>query len=404
MNISRKHFLRALGLGTIFGGLSETSPLRSETLHQARTAVKGMKVKEIEIFHYDLPLIEPFTISIGTMYAANDVLVRIHTDSGIVGLGEACPFTPITGDTQETSIAAARDIRTLVLGKDPLAIESIIKDFGAFVHTSPNTVAAFDMALYDILGKVASLPVYKLLGGDRPSFETDITVGLDTTEKMIGWAKEHASRGYKTIKIKVGTNPDVDVERLQAIREGIGPKVNIRIDANQGWTVPQAIYALKRMEPFRIQFVEQPVVRTDLAGMKRVREESPIPVMADESLFLPADAIQLIRADACDYFNIKLTKSGGMLNAIKIAHIAEAANIRCMMGCMLDSRLALTAAAHVVASNSNIIFADLDGNAEHTVDPVIGGMTVKEGMITLPEGPGLGLDIDPVFLRKQKKV
>jgi L-alanine-DL-glutamate epimerase-like enolase superfamily enzyme len=363
-----------------------------------------MKVKEIEIFHYDLPLIEPFTISIGTMYAANDVLVRIHTDSGIVGLGEACPFTPITGDTQETSIAAARDIRTLVLGKDPLAIESIIKDFGAFVHTSPNTVAAYDMALYDILGKVASLPVYKLLGGDRPSFETDITVGLDTSEKMVNWAKEHVSRGYKTIKIKVGTNPDIDVERLQTIREGIGAKVNIRIDANQGWTVPQAIYALNRMEPLRIQFVEQPVIRTDLAGMKRVREESPIPVMADESLFLPADAIQLIRADACDYFNIKLTKSGGMLNAIKIAHIADAANIRCMMGCMLDSRLALTAAAHVVASNSNIIFADLDGNAEHTVDPVMGGMTVKEGMITLPEGPGLGLDIDPVFLRKQKKV
>ncbi|MBM4161406.1 MAG: dipeptide epimerase [Ignavibacteria bacterium] len=404
MNISRKRFLRTLGFGTILGSLPQSGLLHSEAMQQARAAARGMKIKEIEIFHYDIPLIEPFTIAIGTMYAANNVLVRIRTDSGIVGLGEACPFTPITGDTQDTSIAAAKDLRTIAVGKDPLAVESLIKQFGALAHTNPSTVAAFDMALYDILGKVASLPLYRLFGGDRSSFETDITVSLDTTEKMIRSAKEFASRGYKTIKIKVGTDPDVDVERLQSMREAVGPNLNFRIDANQGWTVAQAIYALKRMEPVRIQFVEQPVHRSDLAGMKRVRDESPIPVMADESLFLPADAIQLIRADACDYFNIKLTKAAGIFNSIKIAHIADAANIRCMLGCMIDSRLALTAAAHVVAAHGNITFADLDGNIEHTVDPVIGGMIVKEGIITLPEGPGLGVDVDPAFLKRMKKV
>jgi L-alanine-DL-glutamate epimerase-like enolase superfamily enzyme len=145
-------------------------------------------------------------------------------------------------------------------------------------------------------------------------------------------------------------------------------------------------------------------VAWDTAGLKTVRSESPIPIMADEAIFLPSDAIKLIKAEACDFFNIKLMKAGGILNSVRIAHIADAANMRCMVGCMLDSNVGLTAAAHVVASQRNIVYADLDGNTEHVVDPVIGGMTVKAGIITLPETPGLGLDVDPAFLKKMMKV
>jgi L-alanine-DL-glutamate epimerase-like enolase superfamily enzyme len=259
------------------------------------------------------------------------------------------------------------------------------------------------MALFDILGKAAGLPVFRLLGGDKTSFETDITTGIGTTEGMVKAAKGNVAKGFKLLKIKIGHDPDEDVEHLRAIRQAVGEGIGIRVDANQGYTVPQAIYALKKIEPLGIQFCEQPVVMTDIDGMREVRRESLIPIMADESLFFPADAIRLIKADACDFFNIKLMKAGGMSNALKISMIGEAANIRCMLGCMNETRLALTAAAHVHGAQKNIIFADLDGHFGHVVDPIIGGFTVKDGTITLPETPGLGCDVDPAYLKKLKK-
>jgi L-alanine-DL-glutamate epimerase-like enolase superfamily enzyme len=362
-----------------------------------------MKIKKIEIYNFDVPLFAPFRISIGTMYAANDVLVRIITDSGLYGIGEACPFPPITGETQESNLAAAKAIREILLDKDPLNIEGLVDGIGNIVHANPSAVAAFDSALYDLLGKAAGLPVYKLLGGYRSSFETDMTTGLDTPEKMAASARENVDQGYRQIKIKVGEDPDLDLQRVAAVRQAIGPDIKLRLDANQGWSVPGAISALRRMEPYRIEFCEQPVKDSDIYGMKQVRAQSPVPIMADESVFGPADAIKLLKEEACDYFNIKLMKAGGILNSLKIAHVAAAANLKCMVGCMLETRLGLTAAAHLVASQKNIVFADLDGNSEHKVDPVVGGIKVEKGVIYLPEAPGLGCDVDPGFLKKMKQ-
>ena len=403
MKFSRKEFLKFLGLGVITSRIPQAFAMPSEKMEEAKASTKKTKIRDVEIYYFDIALVEPFTISLGTVTSSNGILVRVLTDSGIAGIGESCPFQPITGETQETNILVGKNLRDMIRGKDPLAIESILKEFGAFVHTNPGIVAAFDMALYDILGKVASLPLFRLLGGDKTTFETDITTGLNTPENMAKSAKENLAKGFKTLKIKVGQDPDLDILRIQTIRDAIGYDVPIRIDANQGWTVPQAIYALKRMEKFKIQFVEQPVISWDISGLKAVRNESPIPVMADEVLFFPSDAIKLIKAEACDYFNIKLMKAGGITNALKISHIAESANIRSMLGCMNESRIALTAAAHLHGAQKNIIFADLDGYTSHSVDPVIGGMTIKDGMIALPENPGLGVDIDPAFLKKLRK-
>jgi len=363
-----------------------------------------MRIKGIDIYYFDIPLEQPFKIAIGTMPAANNVLVRVHTDEGITGLGESCPFPPITGETQATNVAVARNLRDMLLGQDPLAIEPFLSLAGSLLRSNPSIVAAFDMALYDILGKAVSLPLYRLLGGEPRQLETDITADLDTPEKMAARAKNFIAQGYRTIKIKVGQDPDLDIARLEAIREAIGYNPAISIDANQGWTVPQALAALKGMEKFRILFVEQPVASWDMDGLRAVRQNSPIPVMADEALFSPQDAIRLVKAEACDYFNIKLMKAGGITNSLKIAHIAEGGNIRAMIGCMLETRLALTAAAHFMASRKNIVFADLDGNTSHTIDPVTGGMDVRGGSITLPESPGLGADIDPAFLKSFRRV
>ncbi len=403
MSLSRKGFLKMLGLGALAAG-SKAYGLPSKALEEARAAARKLKITDIEIFLFDIPLTSPFRIAIGEMKAANDLLIRIRTDQGIVGLGEACPFPPITGETQATNAAAARSIRDMLIGKDPLAIDALLREIGPLVHSNPSAVAAFDMALHDILGKVAGLPLFRLFGGTKTTFETDITTSIDTLEVMTAESKKYADMGYKTLKVKVGLDPDEDFARLESIRRAIGSGVAIRIDANQGWTVPQAIYALRKMEPLAIQFCEQPVLASDTAGLRAVRSQSPISIMADEALFLPADAVKLIRAEACDSFNIKLMKAGGILNSIRIAHIADAANMRCMAGCMLESKLALTAAAHVVASQANIVYADLDGNSEHVTDPIIDGMTVKAGMITLPEKPGLGCDVDPAFVKKLQKI
>ncbi len=402
MKITRKNFLKLLGLGFISTGV--IGGKERKEVKEAKSEAKRLKIKDIEIFYFDIPMVKPFRIAIGTMEGAKDVLIKIHTDQGIVGIGEACPFPPITGETQETNIAVAKVLRENLIGKDPLAIEGILKDFGTFAHTNPSIIAAFDMALYDILGKVAGLPLYRILGGDRNSFETDLTVDLDTPEKMAEMAKNVINQGYKIIKIKVGQDPSLDIERLEAIRSAVGYKYQIRIDANQGWTVPQAIEALKKMEKFDIQFCEQPVAAWNIDGMRIVRNESPIPIMADEALFSPADAIKLIKAESCEYFNIKLMKSGGIRNAIKISNIAESSGIRCMVGCMLETKVALTAASHFVASSRNVIFADLDSDSSHAVFPVIDGIKVEGGIITLPEKPGLGLDVDPSFLKKLRKV
>ncbi len=363
-----------------------------------------MKIKDVDIYYFDIPLAEPFKIAIGTVDRATNVLIRVHTEDGLTGLGEACPFPPITGETQETNIAVAKNLRDMLIGTDALAIESFLDRAAGFVRTNPSIVAAFDMALHDILGKAASLPIYRLLGGELRPLATDITVDLNSPETMAEKARKFIHQGYTKIKVKVGQDPELDTARLEAIRSAIGPEPMISIDANQGWTVPQAISALVGMERFKIEFVEQPVAAWDITGLRAVRERSPIPIMADEALFSPHDAIRLIQAEACDYFNIKLMKAGGLSNSLSIAQIAEAANIRAMVGCMLETRLALTAAAHLMTARRNIVFADLDGNMSHTIDPIIGGMEVKGGVITLPDSPGLGVDVDPAFIKKLRRV
>jgi len=363
-----------------------------------------MKIRNIDIFYFDIPLQQPFRIAIGTMHGANDVLVRIETDSGPAGWGEACPFPPITGETQETNVAVARNLRDLLLGRDPLAVSVFLREAGRLIDANPSILAAFDMALYDIAGQAAGQPLFRFLGGEKVAIETDITADLDTPERMAERAAGFVASGFRKIKIKVGQDPELDLARLTAIRKTVGSRCAISIDANQGWTVPQAIIALGNMAEFRVDFVEQPVAARDIAGLREVRRRSPIPVMADEALFSPHDAINLVRAEACDYFNIKLMKCGGVRNALKIAHISESANLRSMVGCMLETRLALTAAAHVMSAERNIVFADLDGHTSHAVDPIIGGLELVAGTITLPETPGLGVDVDPAFLKKLRKV
>ncbi|MGC9529099.1 MAG: mandelate racemase/muconate lactonizing enzyme family protein [Candidatus Bipolaricaulaceae bacterium] len=356
-------------------------------------------MSKITVFKADIPLKAPFRIVLGVTEVAHNLFVRLETDAGAWGMGEGSPFSAIVGETQATCLAAARTLAKLLIGKDPLDVEGRLGELAAALPHNTTVRSAFDMALYDLLGKVAGLPLYQLFGGTARELSTDNTVGIDAAPAMAARAAEIARRGFPAVKVKVGTSPEEDAERVRQVREAVGPNLPIRIDANQGWDKVAAERALRLMAPMEVQYCEQPVAAWDLAGMRRVRRASPIPIMADESLFGARDALRLIAAEACDYFNIKLSKSGGLHEGLRIAAVAHAAGVPCMVGCMSETRLALTAAAHLASARPVIQFQDLDSADMHASDPVVGGITYREGgRIDLPDGPGLGAEIDPAFL------
>jgi L-Ala-D/L-Glu epimerase len=405
MKMSRKSFLRTLGGAALGGGLGMTVParlLRASEL--SGEPPRGTAIKTVEVFPCSLPLKGEMRIALATPMTADNVLVRLVTAEGAFGWGESSPYSAVMNETQASDLAIAKSLAGIVQGRDAFTIPRIVEAMDSFSPGNPGIKAAFEMALWDICGKIARQPVYRLLGAYRDRFETDQTVYLDKPEAMAKKAAEIAGRGFKDIKVKLGEAPEVDVEKIRRIREALGGSVRLRVDANQGWLPAIAVRALRALAAYDLQFCEQPVAAWDWAGLKFVRSNSAVPIMADEAVHRSSDAILGIRQDAMDMINIKLMKTGSILEAARIAQIAEAANIPCMMGCMNESRVALTAAAHVVCSQRNIRYADLDAFLEHQVDPVIGGMRVDGGVVKMPEIPGLGLDIDPGFLKKLRPI
>jgi len=364
--------------------------------------MKGkMKIVSIDIYKADIPFHEPFRIAIMEIVSAKSLFVRINTDAGIYGFGEANPTWGITGETQEIDLAGAVDLAKLLIGKDPLAIEERMREINRFLVHNSTIRSAFDMALYDILGKTAGLPLYAVFGGEKRTFFSDNTIGIADPDYMAEKARSYKERGFKAIKVKLGTTAREDIKRIEKIRKAIGEGLPIRIDANQGWDYHTAVTVLRALEPMGIEYCEQPVAHWDYENMRRVRKKTTIAIMADESLFDHHDAIKLASMGCCDYFNIKLAKSGGLHTALKINAIAEGAGIRCMVGCMTETRLGLTAGAHLVSARPNIRYADLDGCFMLKEDPIMGGASYSEGgEITLPDDPGIGADIDHTFLKR----
>jgi L-alanine-DL-glutamate epimerase-like enolase superfamily enzyme len=378
--------------------LGALTPALAEARQASGATPKQARIADMQVFPFAMQPKEVIRIALGTMSAEN-VLVRLRTDDGLVGWGEASPYSAVTGDTQATSVAAAKAVAGIVKGKDPFDLARTITEMDAATTGEPSIKAAVEMAIWDICGKLSNRPVRSLLGNYRDSFETDLTVYLDAPQIMAEKALSVVNRGFKCVKVKLGETAPADIERVRSVRETIGRTPSIRIDANQGWTPNEAVRALKGIDAYNVQFCEQPVPYWDWEGLRFVRERSPIPIMADESVHTPHDAITAVRRDAVDMINIKLMKTGGILQAVWVARIADAADMKCMLGCMSETRVALTAAAHVVCSQRNVLWADLDAFTEYEVDPVIEGMQVKDGVIHAPTTPGLGLDLDPAWLK-----
>lgn len=357
-----------------------------------------MKITHTAIYKFSIPM-HPFTIATGTMHFAQNIFIRVYTDEGIYGVGECSAFPMIVGETQATCYEMAKDFALLWSGKDPLNIQERMYELHAFTAGNSTIKSAFDMALYDISAKHAGKPLYAFLGGAKKSMETDLTVGIDKPGIMAQKALDFKNKGVRIIKIKLGKAPEEDIERVTQIRAMIGDDITLRIDANQGWEKEQAQWALTALGQYNIEFCEQPMRRHNDHYLPELKRVSPIPIMADESVFDHHDAERIIKSDGCSYVNIKFSKSGGILEALRIDEVCEKRQIPCMMGGMLESRIALTAFAHFAAAKNNIKFYDMDTCIlVHKLDPAKGGVVYHNFHVELPDTIGIGADADEAFL------
>jgi len=357
-----------------------------------------MKIIQTNIYKLSIPM-HPFSIATGTMYNAQNLFIRIHTDENLTGVGECSAFPVITGESQATCYEMAKEFAALWKDKDPLDIPGRMAELHAFTAFNSTAKSAFDMALYDLAAKADGIPLYKYLHGSRKPLETDLTIGIQEPEAMAASAVEFAKKGVRIIKVKLGKNGDRDIACVKQIREAVGDSIQLRLDANQGWDFETARKALGEMGKYNIQFCEQPMRHWNDHLLPDLRASSPVKIMADESVFDHHDALRLIRAAACDYVNIKFAKSGGILEALKINEVCAAEQVPCMMGGMLESRLALTAFAHFASAQDNIEFYDMDtALLGHKTDPVTGGIKYRGYFVEVPESPGIGADIESGFL------
>ncbi len=365
-----------------------------------------MIIQQVELYKLFIPLKEPFVISLGPIYNAENVLVLIRTDSGITGFGECSPFLSINGESADTCMIVGQYLANALKGKNPESIEECINIMDGVIYGNNSIKSAFDIALYDIQSQVAGKPLYEYLGGDiKKTIITDYTVSIGEPTKMAADAVRIKNEGYPAIKIKVGKHGPTDVLRIKAIREAVGPEIPLRIDANQGWGIEEAIQTLQSLAPYDIQHCEEPIARWAFMKLPYVRQQSPIPIMSDESCGDDHDAERLINLNACDYMNIKLGKSGGIFKALKMVKMAEAANIHLQVGAFMESRLAMTAFAHFSLCSPQIEHFDFDTSLMFSADPVTGGIIYeKNGVVKVPQTPGLGASISEKELEKMTSV
>jgi len=354
-----------------------------------------LKITGFRLGMLSVPLNTPFKTALRVVEEIKDVVVVLETDCGHRGFGSAPATAVITGETHGSIIAA---IETIIM---PGIIGEKIANLNHIVHLIQNAIvgnnsakAAVEIALYDLFAQSYNKPLYAILGGGDPQLSTDITISVDYIDKMVADCIAATEQGFETLKIKVGKDVNLDIERITAIYAAVNDKALLRLDANQGWTPKQTVSALRKLEDNGVvlEFVEQPIRADDLLGMKYVTERVATPVMADESSFGPKEVIELINMRAADIINIKLMKTGGISNAIKIADIAETYGVECMIGCMLETPISVTAAAHLAVAKSNSITKiDLDGPSLCSFNPLIGGAIFNGPEIELTDAPGLGI-------------
>ena len=361
-----------------------------------------MKITSIETIPVSVPLKKGLSAKTahGEHATSLFVLVRVHTDQGLVGLGEATISALWSGETQGSTIAAIRDyISPQLVGKDPRDITTARRAMDFIIKLNPFTKAAVEMALWDIAGKAAGLPVYQMLGGkvrDKVRIKLvlwafDLPAVRKMAELFLDWK-------VSCLKVKVGLDPASDIARVDAVRDLVGPDLAMTIDANTGWTISQAKQCLRRLAPTNLVLAEQPIPAGDPQALAELRRDTPFPIMADESVFTLQDAWLLTSHRAADILSVYPGKHGGIAATAEVVAIAKAAGIRCAIGSNLELGVGTAAMLHVAAAfaeiDSDNFPADTIGPFYHEGDLLAKPLDLGPPYARIPEGPGLGVELD----------
>jgi len=354
-----------------------------------------MKITRVEVWPLELKLSEPYTIAYETIATTTNVVLRVETDRGAVAWGCAAPDLEVTGEAVEDVLAGLREVaEPVLLGADPLRTARLLERCRRGLADRPATLAAVDLALHDLLGKVCGLPLWRVLGGYRERIRTSMTIGILPTDETVDQARRWVVHGFRALKLKGGQDPEADAERVRRVREAVGSGIALRFDANQGFTVEQTLAFVEAARTAGLELLEQPTPRSEPDLLGRVTAGVPIPVMADESLMSLRDAFRLARRDLVDMVNVKLMKVGGIAAALQINAVARAARLEVMVGCMDEMGLGIAAGLHFALARPNVRYADLDGHFDLVGDPSRDAVIVRDGWLQPTGRPGLGFDLE----------
>lgn len=353
----------------------------------------GVKIREIEIRPLNIPLKESFNIALGSEDISENVLIKVTLENGLTGYGEGPCASWVTGDIQGTMLAALNYLTKDLAGQDIKSWRELIRKARKSLCYNSGAFLALETALLDAYTRNLGIPLYEFLGGTQTEVETDITISITSPERARELAGEGREKGFNIFKIKVGKNLEEDLARVRAVAETV-PEAQLRIDANQGYNSKQAVNFIRELwsEGLKISLFEQPVHWKDLDGLKYVREHSPVPVAADETVFTARHALQVVKERAADIINIKLAKSGGILEALDIIAIAKNSGTELMIGCMLESNLGLAPSVHLACGTGAFSYLDLDSHLLLAESPLKGGFTTN-GSILSVKGIKAGIGI-----------
>jgi L-alanine-DL-glutamate epimerase-like enolase superfamily enzyme len=349
------------------------------------------RIIDISIFRRDFQLRNPSVVAYEAMDVAPNIIVCIKLENGLIGWGNAAPDEHVTGETADgVELTLRETLKPFLIDQDASRIESLWSRLCQLAPKQPTAIAAVDIALYDLLGKAAGMPIGRLLGNAKDEIETTVTLSIEELRTTLARAMEFQAQGFRALKIKCGLNADDDIERIRQIRRTVGNQMRLTIDANQGYSIEETLRVQAAVESCRIDFIEQPVAAADLEALREVCQRSPIPMMADESVLNAADVL----ATPAPLVNLKLMKTGGITGALKANAVAEARGIRAMVGCMDESRISMAAAAHFALAMNNVVYADLDGHLDIIDDVATQGFLLESGLVRTSEDAGLGLVIE----------
>lgn len=338
-------------------------------------------------------LTEPYTIAYETIEQVTNIFLRLETNGPITGYGCAAPDLEVTGETPKGVLRILEDIVSpAIKGSDPLRLTMLLERLKRQLKAQPSVLAAVDMALYDILGKKSDLPLWRLLGGFRDRIKTSVTIGILPETETIQYARKWVRDGFKCLKLKGGIDVDSDIQRVIKTREAVGKRIELRFDANQGFSVEDTMRFVQETQNAGLELIEQPTPKGEPDLLNRVTRRVSIPVMADESLMTLRDAFRIARRGLADMVNVKLMKVGGISEALQINGVARAAGLEVMVGCMDETALGIAAGLHFALARPNVAYADLDGHLDLLGDPSDGAVVCRNGVLFPTHRAGLGFD------------